>query len=128
MRVEHLTDEQFAELLAGTTSDRWAELHLENCVECRDELTAVNSAVVDLNVASLRWAERRAVRIETPSKWALNWSVLPGWGATVASVLVLGIALGVTLIIASRARLWCGRWRMRWQLLQMTNWRRTTGC
>jgi hypothetical protein len=92
--MRHLNDEQFAELLAGANSDAWAQVHLESCAECREELHAVGSAVGNLSVASLRWAERRAVRIEKPSQWRLNWNALPGWGATMASVLVLGVALG----------------------------------
>ncbi len=97
MKIQHLTDQQFSELLAGTKNDAWAEMHVESCPDCRDELRDVSAAVGDLNVASLRWAERRAVRIETPSKWALNWSALPGWGATMAGVLVVGVALGAHL-------------------------------
>jgi hypothetical protein len=93
MNMQHLSDEQFTELLAGS-GDRWAEAHLEVCVACRQELEAVGSAVGDLNVASLRWAERRAVRIPTPLPWALSWRGLPGWGATLAGVLILGVALG----------------------------------
>jgi hypothetical protein len=94
MKMGHLTDEQFAELLAGAKSDAWAQVHLENCADCRDELHGVGSAVGDLSVASLRWAERRALRIERPSEWRLNWNALPGWGATMAGFLVLGVALG----------------------------------
>ena len=94
MRMGHLTDEQFAELLGGATSDASAQVHLESCAACREELHVVGSALTDLNVASLRWAERRALRIERPSQWRLNWSALPGWGAAMASVLVLGVALG----------------------------------
>lgn len=94
MSMGHLTDEQFAELLAGAKSDPWAQVHLETCAECREELHGIGSAVDDLNLASLGWAERRALRIETPPRWRLNWSVLPGWGAAIATVLVLGVALG----------------------------------
>lgn len=94
MKMGHLTDEQFAELLAGIERDVLAQAHLENCAECREELHAVGSAVVDLSAASLRWAERRAVSIERPSQWRLSWNALPAWGAAMASVLVLGVAVG----------------------------------
>lgn len=93
MNFEHLTDEQFAELLAGEANTR-ARTHVESCAVCFEELRSVGAAVGDLNHASLRWAERRAERIERPSVWALNWSALPGWGATLAGVLILGVALG----------------------------------
>lgn len=94
MRMGHLTDEQFAELLAGGTTDARVQLHLESCANCRKELDAIAAAVEDLSVASLRWAERRAIRIERPSHWRLKWSALPGWGAAMAGVLVLGVAVG----------------------------------
>lgn len=93
MNFNHLTDEQFAELLAGNKSDTCAVLHVENCAACRDELSSLGAAVGDLNFASMRWAERRASRIETPSSWALNWNALP-LGATVAGVLMFGVAIG----------------------------------
>ena len=94
MNLNHLTDEQFADLLAGHKSDEGARLHLENCTACRQELTAMTAAVGDLNFASLRWAEQRASRIEAPSVWTLNRHALPGWGATMAAVLIFGVALG----------------------------------
>lgn len=97
MKIEHLTDEQFAELLGGGAGDAKAKVHVESCAVCRDELRSLGAAVGDLSFASLRWAERRALRIEAPSQWKLNWSGMPGWGATLAGVLVLGVALGVHL-------------------------------
>jgi hypothetical protein len=92
--IQHLTDEQFANLLAGDRSDSNARLHVDNCESCHQELAAVSVAVNDLSRISTRWAEQRASRIRTPSLWALNWKMLPGWGATVAAVLMFGVALG----------------------------------
>ncbi len=94
MNLNHLTDEQFADLLAGDKADQRALVHLETCTTCRQELTEMTSAVGDLNFASLRWAEQRALDIKAPSRWALNWHGLPGWGATMAAVLIFGVALG----------------------------------
>jgi len=94
MNSNHLNDEQFADLLAGQKSDEHARLHLESCDECRQELSYMSAAVGDLNFASIRWAEQRAARIESPSVWTLNWHRLPGWGATMAAVLIVGVALG----------------------------------
>ena len=94
MNLNHLTDEQFAELLAGNKNDEHARLHVESCAACRQELAAMTAAVGDLNFASLRWAERRALDIQAPSQWTLNWHALPGWGATMAAVLIFGVALG----------------------------------
>jgi hypothetical protein len=94
MNFNHLTDEQFAEILAGDKSDDRAVLHVERCEACRNELVALGAAVSDLNFASLRWAEQRASRIAVPSRWTLNWHALPGWGATMAAVLIFGVAIG----------------------------------
>ena len=94
-RLEHLTDEQFASILAGDRSDMRVRLHVESCAKCQLELTSLGAAIGDLNYASLRWAEQRAVRIEVPSRWVLNWNTMPGWGATLAGVLIFGVAIGV---------------------------------
>jgi hypothetical protein len=97
--VEHLTDEQFANILAGDRTDLRVRLHVESCTTCQGELTSLGGAISDLNEASLRWAERRAVRIEVPSRWVLNWNALPGWGATLAGVLIFGVAVGAHMQI-----------------------------
>jgi len=94
MNFEHLTDEQFANILAGDRSDTRVRLHVESCAACQRELTSLGAAVGDLNYASLRWAEQRAARIEVPSRWVLNWNAMPGWGATLAGVLLFGVAIG----------------------------------
>jgi hypothetical protein len=93
-RLEHLTDEQFASILAGDRSDMRVRLHVESCTKCQRELTSLGAAICDLNHASLRWAEERAARIEVPSRWVLNWNTMPGWGATLAGVLIFGVAIG----------------------------------
>lgn len=92
--IQHLTDEQFANLMAGDYCDADARLHVESCGECRRQLASVSTAVNDLSSLSLRWAEQRAARIKTPSAWTLNWKALPGWGAAMAAVLIFGVALG----------------------------------
>lgn len=102
MNFHHLTDEQFADLLAGANADNRAVLHVERCQSCRNELTELGAAVGDLNFASLRWAEQRASRIAVPSRWTLNWNALPGWGATMAAVLIFGVALGAHMQSSTR--------------------------
>jgi hypothetical protein len=94
MNFNHLTDEQFADLLAGHKNDEGARVHVESCAACSQELAGMTAAVGDLNFASLRWAEQRALDIKAPSLWTLNWHALPGWGATMAAVLIFGVALG----------------------------------
>lgn len=94
MNFKHLNDEQFANILAGDRTDMHARLHVESCAKCQRELTSLGAAVGDLNYASLRWAEQRAARIQVPSRWVLNWNAMPGWGATLAGVLIFGVAVG----------------------------------
>ena len=105
MNLNHLTDEQFGELLAGNRNNDSACVHLESCTACRQELASMTAAVGDLNFASLRWAEQRAWLIEVPSRWTLNWNALPGWGATMAAVLVFGVALGAHMQTSNRIEL-----------------------
>jgi hypothetical protein len=100
MNFGHLTDEQFANILAGDHSDLRVRLHVESCAKCQQELTSLGAAVGDLNYASLRWAEQRAVRIEVPSRWVLSWNSMPGWGATLAGVLIFGVALGAHMQVS----------------------------
>jgi len=94
MNFQHLTDEQFANLLAGDHSDLRVRVHVEGCAACQRELASLGAAIGDLNYASLRWAEKRAASIETPSPWVLGWNAMPAWGATLAGVLMFGVALG----------------------------------
>jgi hypothetical protein len=94
MNFGHLSDEQFANILAGDHSDLRARVHVESCAKCQQELSSLGAAIGDLNYASLRWAERRAARVEVPSRWVLNWNSTPGWGATLAGVLIFGVAIG----------------------------------
>jgi hypothetical protein len=103
MNFQHLTDEQFANILAGDHSDLRARVHVESCAECQRELTSLGAAVTDLNHLSLRWAEQRAVQVEIPSRWVLNWNSMPGWGATLAGVLIFGVALGAHMQISQQS-------------------------
>jgi hypothetical protein len=101
--LEHLTDEQFANILAGDHTDMRTQLHVESCAECRKELSSLGAAFGDLNYASLRWAEQRAARIEVPSRWVLSWNSMPGWGATVAGVLIFGVAIGAHMQVTQQS-------------------------
>ena len=105
MNFEHLNDEQFANILAGDHSDMRARVHVESCAKCQRELTSLGAALGDLNYASLRWAEQRAARIEVPSRWVLNWNAMPGWGATLAGVLIFGVAVGAHMQISQQSAL-----------------------
>jgi len=102
MNFGHLNDEQFANILAGDHSDLRVRHHLESCAKCQKELNSLGAAIGDLNYASLRWAEQRAVRVAVPSRWMLNWNSTASWGATLAGVLLFGVAIGAHMQIGQQ--------------------------
>lgn len=93
MNIQHLTDEQFSDLLVGEAGGDAAS-HLDSCPACNRELALLRSAVSDLRGFSQRWAEERAARIVSPSRWTLGWHRLPAWG-TAVSLLFCGLAVGM---------------------------------
>jgi hypothetical protein len=92
---EHLTDEQFADLLSG----EWKtdlRIHEESCADCRSELDQVQSAIRGFNEVGLRWAEIQAPRrVPVPSKWSLRLHTIPRWSMAAAAMLIIGTAVGV---------------------------------
>jgi hypothetical protein len=102
MNTQHLTDEQFSELLAGEIATDKAVSHLNTCPACDRELAHLRCAVSDLRGFSQQWAEQRSSRILSPSRWTLGWHKLPAWGAA-ASVLLCGFALGIHFQVSTHA-------------------------
>jgi hypothetical protein len=94
MNTEHIADEQFAALLAGETPDGETAAHLDACAFCHHELASMRLAMNELRDLTLQWAEGRAHRIVSPSRWMLGWHPMRGWSVA-ASVLLLGLALGI---------------------------------
>jgi hypothetical protein len=85
MTGHHLTEEQFAGLLAGgcDTND-----HLLECTQCRHELRTVQASLEDFASLSLEWAEERASRsISTRSVLLRGWQSASAWTAAAAAVL-----------------------------------------
>ena len=64
--TQHLTDEHFADLLAGDPPDAGTELHLHACAGCRDELAALHAVAREFNALSLAWAQAEAPRRIVP--------------------------------------------------------------
>ena len=96
MKVQHLTDEQFTDLLSGSSRDSAAQAHLAECEPCRLELAGVKSAVESFDGASLAWASRQAPHlILTPSPWAVRSHAMPRWSAACAALVVMGVAFGL---------------------------------
>lgn len=99
---QHLTDEQFAELLAGEYSREHAS-HLNICKICADELEQARVAILDFSTLSLRAAEERSATMAAPPVRARRGLLAPPtiW-ATAAAAFVLGAAFGVHHFEADR--------------------------
>jgi len=89
MTGHHLTDEQFARLLAGDcdTSD-----HLLGCAQCRQELSTVQASLEDFGSLSLEWAAQRAsTSISARSVLLRGWQSASAWTVAAAAVLTAAI-------------------------------------
>lgn len=96
---QHLTDEQFSDLLAGGSLDSGSEAHLAVCSECQAEAEAVAGSLTEFNTFSMAWAEREAPRrIQTPSRWMLRLGAHPVWNAgLLAAAASVALAIGLHL-------------------------------
>jgi len=95
----HLTDEQFTELLLGGRP-AWAQAHLEECAECREEAERVAGAIGEFSEQSFMWAERRAAarpRQAAERHPALLWLVRPQAWTAAALTIALAVGVGMTL-------------------------------
>jgi hypothetical protein len=94
MTGQHLTDEQFTDLLSGDyTGD--ASRHMRMCVQCQGEFERVQTSIGDFVTLSLEWAERRAsTSISAPSAFVRGWQAASSW-AVAAAVLAAAILFGV---------------------------------
>jgi hypothetical protein len=94
MTGQHLTDEQFTDLLSGDyTTD--ASRHLLACTPCQGEFEQVQASIEDFVALSLEWAERRAsTSISAPSAFVRGWQSASSWAAA-AAVLAAAILFGV---------------------------------
>lgn len=93
MTGQHLTDEQFTELLAGDYPFD-ASRHLQTCAQCRWEFNRVQSSIEDFGSFAIEWAEQRAsLSIPAPSAFARAWQPRSAWAA--AAVLAAAILFGL---------------------------------
>jgi hypothetical protein len=94
MTGQHLTDEQFTDLLAGDyTTD--ASRHMLSCAQCQVEFERVQASIEDFVTLSLEWAEPRAsTSISAPSAFLRGWQSASSW-AVAAAVLAAAILFGV---------------------------------
>ena len=95
MKQHSLSDEQFADLLAGRpTAGTLADLHEDTDAEL--ELSALQSALHSYRAETLDWAERRAATapslVPAARRRAL-WVAVPQW--SLAAIAVAAVAVGV---------------------------------
>jgi len=88
----HLSAEAFDDVLIGTES-REAQVHLEECAECRQKLQAFRDDVDLFNQASLGWAQARTLRLQIVQRRRPFFvpSPLLGVGAVAMMLVVLGL-------------------------------------
>ena len=111
---QHLTDEAFAELLAGNRRPA-AQAHLQACEACRHEADEVGSALEGFRGEGLAWAEARVEK--QPPLWAetkalarqnkgslLNFpSAFPRSARAAAAILLACTAIGGVLRLSDRS-------------------------
>jgi hypothetical protein len=100
----HLTDEQFAELLLGSTSAP-VQAHLGVCAQCAEEADRVSGAIGSFEQQTRLWAERRTATqpvLSSPRHAALAWLQLPaGPQAWAAAALAVALAAGLGVSVRS---------------------------
>lgn len=102
MTTNHLTDEQFSDLLAGDNAPEAAMLHLEQCEHCATELAELRSAMGSFKEMSMSWAEVEAPRkVHVPSRWEIRRRALPAWSFAAAMVVAVA-AVGINHQLSMR--------------------------
>ena len=96
----HWTEERFSDYVLGLTTGHEANLHLDRCAICREELDRFQESIASFNQVSMAWSERRAHGI------ARERAVKPAfaWFPTAAWALAAGLALAVGLPMAMEHR------------------------
>jgi ferric-dicitrate binding protein FerR (iron transport regulator) len=92
MTGQHLTDEQFTDLLSGDCPSE-AIQHMKMCTQCQSEFERVQSSIEDFGTAGLLWAEQRpAPRIHTQSVLVRGWRAVSS--RTAAAALLATVLFG----------------------------------
>jgi hypothetical protein len=94
----HLTDNEFAECLNGTTPTPGIAAHLASCDLCREELTVFLTSVDSLSGAALEWS--RSQPVGSPRADLLRHSpslFSPSLRWAVAAILLLGVSIPAVL-------------------------------
>ena len=92
---QHLTDEQFTDLLLGL-DDGTAAAHLNSCEHCCREMARVEETMGMLREASMDWSRQRVAEMPTPRAGffeRLGLSFRPAAGMAMAAVLAVAVAV-----------------------------------
>jgi hypothetical protein len=93
----HLTDEQFADLLLGSTPSA-VQVHLSMCTQCAEEAERVSGAIGSFEQQTRLWAERRTAThpvLTSVPRSAFAWLHVPaGPQAWTAAALAVALAAG----------------------------------
>jgi hypothetical protein len=105
VRIAHLTDEQFTDLLLGTIPAT-VTAHLQACAVCAEEAQRVSGAIGSFSQQSRLWAERRAATSRAANMTPAHQPVLAWFGRpmalsaataalAIATVLGIGVETGI---------------------------------
>ena len=92
MTGQHLTDEQFTDLLSGDRTED-ARRHMLACDQCQGEFERVQASIEDFVTLSLEWAGPRA-STSISAAFVRGWQSASSW-ATAAAVLAAAILFSV---------------------------------
>jgi hypothetical protein len=96
----HLSDEQFADLLLGSTPSA-VQAHVRVCTQCADEAERVSGAIGSFEQQTRRWAERRTATqpvLASDRQLAFAWLHLPATPqAWTAAALTVVLAAGISV-------------------------------
>ena len=95
----HLTDEQFAECVAGcavVAPDPESEAHLRECSQCREELARFAASMEDFSRAAFGWSETQpavSLRAKARPQSGRSWLAPAGWAVAAAVLLAAGLPI-----------------------------------
>jgi len=108
VRIAHLTDEQFTDLLLGTIPAS-VTAHLQACPDCAEEAQRVSGAIGSFSQQSRLWAECRTATSRAASTMPVHHPVLAwfsrpmAWSAAVAALAIATVAgIGIESGIAHK--------------------------
>ncbi|HEY4382427.1 MAG TPA: hypothetical protein VGN01_18905 [Acidobacteriaceae bacterium] len=97
--LTHLTDEQFTDLLLGT-SPASVQAHLKACPQCAEEAARVSGAIGSFQQQTRLWAERRAASqpaLTSQRQPIFEWLHRPAAWTTAGLAIALTVGISVSV-------------------------------